>query len=129
MHVDAVHYNIDNGRTMVLWRQFWEDRAESSFVTLPNGRRFLVLVPYSRNAYQVSEPIEETLGFRWRGELLVLACGVNNDLLVNMRTWKSYRDRAWEVVSRYVATITLLLRLLINLLFQVHNRRCRRTRV
>ncbi|VDB99268.1 unnamed protein product [Peniophora sp. CBMAI 1063] len=101
-HVNVVHFNVDDGKTMVLWRQFWEDRARTAYVTLPNGRKYLVLVPYNRDGYQFSTAVEEKLGFRWRGEMLVFACSMSTGLLVNMRTWQDDKVRAWSVVSRYI---------------------------
>ncbi|VDC05044.1 unnamed protein product [Peniophora sp. CBMAI 1063] len=101
-HAPVVHFNMDDGMTMVVWRQFWEDRAETTSVTLPNGRKYLVVTPYDRESYQVCNAVEQRLGFTWCGELLVFACSVSNGLLVNMRTWKEDRDRAWEVIRRFI---------------------------
>ncbi|VDC00909.1 unnamed protein product [Peniophora sp. CBMAI 1063] len=103
VHVPVIHFNVDDGKTMVLWRQFWEDRAETAFVTLPNGRKYLVVTPYDCTPYQNSEHMEYGVSVSWRGEMLVFACGVHNGLLVNMRTWQEERRRAWEVVRRFLA--------------------------
>ncbi|KZV62864.1 hypothetical protein PENSPDRAFT_670082 [Peniophora sp. CONT] len=88
----VVHYNINDGQTMILWRAYFEDRAQTAYVTLPDGGRYMVLYPYYRDWYPSSSTIDDHLG---------LPCTRSN-LLVNMRKCSEERDRAWEVTRRFI---------------------------